>query len=90
MQDIKLSPGVLFSDSVFRSQTHYCFRQEIAGLCSPSMTSSFSRINDPKLGGVIQMFWEARRKEKGCCIIVIQCVIGGLDDKPPEVGISNS
>lgn len=43
MQDIKLSPDVLFSNSVFRSQTHFCSRQKTIGLCSASMTSSFSR-----------------------------------------------
>lgn len=82
MLNITLSPGVLFSDSVFRSQTRFCFRRETTGFCSPSMTSSFSRINDPNRVCVIWMLWEARRKQKRCCIVVIQCVISGSDDKP--------
>lgn len=40
---------LLFSEKEFLDQAHFSFGQKTAGFRSPSMTSSFSRINDHNL-----------------------------------------
>lgn len=62
------SPGVLHSNSVFRSQTHF-FRQKTIDLCSLSMTSSLSRINDPNLVCDLNVLESQKKREEmlRCC-----------------------